>query len=127
MNPAALAYPITASGIVIAGRGLFRGFAYAETGGAAASVAFYDASTAATLRPLIPPQPIASGGAGVISLGAMVVAFEQGLRAVITGALTVVVFANAQTRLGEPLAVFDSATEDVTPLGLARTLAELGG
>lgn len=127
MIPAALSHAATASEVVFAGRGLFRGFAYAETGGAAASVTYYDAAAVGvTTKPLVPVVTIAANGDDVVSLGAMVAAVERGLVVVVTGALTVVTFHNPETRYLTELGLFNDGTLDTTELGAALLAARMG-
>lgn len=125
--PAALSYKLTASGVVVAGRALFRGFSYAETGADVGSVAFYDgASTGDTAKPLVPTITLAANQSDVVSLGAMVASVERGIMCIIVGTVTVVTFANPETTLLHELALFDDGTSDLTDYALFRRAMELG-
>lgn len=127
MIPAALSYPVTASGVAVAGRALFRGITYAETAGSAGTVTVYDAqATGDTAKPLIPKITLAANGSGSAPSFDIVAAVERGISVVITGAVTVVVFTNPETKLLADLGLFDDGTTDLTELGLARLIAQMG-
>lgn len=122
MLPAALSNKFTADAVVFTGRGLFRGFSYLETSGSAGlTVAFYDAAAVGdTTKPLVPGVTAAQATGDVVSLGAMVAAVERGLVMDITGAGTVTVFYNPETRWLHELNIFNTGDEDVSTAWLAR-------
>ena len=127
MIPGALSYKLTASGVVVAGRALFRGFAYAETAGSTASLTIYDAaSTGDTAKPLVPIITLAAHASAVVPFGSMPAVVERGIMAIISGAVTLVAFANPETKLLAQLAMFDDGTADLTDLVLARLAVQIG-
>lgn len=127
MIPAALHYPVTASANIVAGRALLRGLnATGTVGGGGGTFTVYDSAKSSTSRVVVPTVTLADAANFGLSLGSGPVAVEQGLYVAITGAVTLAIYANPETRLLHALGMFDDGTTDLTELGIVRLAAEIG-
>jgi hypothetical protein len=126
--PAALAQTQSASALIFAGRGLYRGFSMADTNSVGACLlTVYDAASSADTAKVIDCISNSSGQTvrdGPFNNG---VAVERGLFITLSAAVRTTIFYNTETRLGDSFAVFADGTHDITALSLARLLAREAG
>jgi hypothetical protein len=125
--PAAEHLELTASGLIVSGRALLRGYAITNDHATDASVITYVDGTASG-APERFRIDVAHGTSVVAFPTTGAVKFEGGLFMVASGGTpTVHTYYNAETRLLHELALFDDGTHDITEFALYRWLASLGG
>lgn len=123
--PAARPFAVAASGVVVTGRSLLRGWSIAETGGAAARVKLWDNSTAAAGQQVM-ELPLASGGGDQKLPTFSGIVFEQGIYVDLSlGAATVILYVSPETSFGPDVAVFDDPAHDMTRSELVDRFIEL--